>query len=109
MWISLAIVWGVCLGSLVSLCLSVWCAYTTRKRHRHRTLEKQLNALELEQIESLDRLAKIQYQVKKIVGRESVRKHRQNGKADENTGEETDDDWKLRMSREFGIKKAIGS
>jgi len=108
MWISTSIVAIVLIASLAALCGSAWCLWTTRKRHRHMTYEKRLSVVEDEQMIYLDRLDKVTDQLKKLYGREAMRKARAKRHADPEP-EETDDEWKARMAREMAIGRTNGA
>lgn len=99
---STAIAFGALIVSLGAALSSVWCVWLTRPRHRHRTYEVRLKDLEGDVLDLLDRTDKMATQLKKVYGREAVRQARAAKKAQPN-GEETDEEWKARMAREFAL------
>ncbi len=78
-------------------------AYLGKSAHRHRGLERRLKDLEVEAIETQDRLEKLTTVAKRKYNRDAVAAHRERKKNGADV-ELTDDEWKKQMN----LKLATG-
>lgn len=89
--------------SSIALIASFRALLAARRRIDQAEVRKHLTKLELEMVELLDNQEKLLTQVKRLYGRDAVRKHRNQRKTDGADQEESDAEWKARMNRQHAL------
>ena len=93
---------AVAVTSLAAVFISVRTSLQSRRNHRHNGLEKRLRDAEIELVSMADQLDSLAIIAKKKYSRDAVRETRRR-KAEKLNGEESDEDWKQRMTREHAL------